>query len=213
MNMLIRGASVDMDDIDTCESVVKKVQQITMDMQSGTYEADSDCDAEEEDDPKIIEMYEHACSAVGWKTPVTCALPTTAEIQQAQSTDEAVQRIMTALHKHENSEYQDPTDEEWASDNQANYAVQDGILRKAWIQGKGRHSSVVWQTVVPTTLRPQIIRAYHTSLRNAHYGELKTFAQIREAFMWPSAFRDVQNFVLQYERCQRFGPRPANAPR
>ena len=64
MQMLIRGASVDMEDIDTCESVVKKVQQITGDMENGTYEPDSDYEAEVGDDPKIIEMYELTCSAV-----------------------------------------------------------------------------------------------------------------------------------------------------
>ena len=219
MQMLIRGASVDMEDIDTCESVVKKIQQITQDMENGTYEPDSDYEAEEEEDPKIIEMYELACSAVGWQMPATYTLPTKAEMQQAQADDEYVCKIKSAIQRHEEGAYQDAAEEEWpgASDNQANYAVHEGILINAWIKGKGRHSrlSVVWQTVAPKSLRPQIIQAYHTSLRNSHYGhgELKTFAQIRESDICPSAFGDVRKSVLQCEQCQRFGARPAKAAR
>ena len=105
MQMLIRGASVDMEDIDTCESVVKNVQQITQDMENGTYKPDSDYEVEEADDPKIIEMYELACSAVGWQMPATYTLPTKAEIQQAQEDDEYVSKIKGAIQRHEEGEY------------------------------------------------------------------------------------------------------------
>ena len=196
MQMLIRGASVDMEDIDTCESVVKKVQQISEDMENGTYEPDSDYEAEEDDDPEIIETYKLASSAVGWQMPAIYTLSTKAEMQRAQEDDEYVCKIKGAIQRHEEGDYQDTAEEEWASDNQANYAVHEGILMKVWIKGKGRHSSVVWQTVAPKSLRPQIIQAYHTSLRNSHCGELRTFAQIREAYIWPSAFGDVRKFVL-----------------
>ena len=107
MQMLIRGARVDMEDIDTCESVVKKVQQITQDMENGTYEPDSDYEAEEDEDPKIIEMYELACSAVGWQMPATYTLPTKAEMQQAQEDDEHICRIKVAIQRHEEGDYQD----------------------------------------------------------------------------------------------------------
>ena len=44
----VRGATVDMGDIDSCDSAVQKVHQITRDMENGEYEADSDYDSEEE---------------------------------------------------------------------------------------------------------------------------------------------------------------------
>ena len=63
--------------------------------------------------------------------PATYMLPTKAEMQQAQEDDEYVCRIRGAIQRHEEGEYQDAAEEEWASDNQANYALHDGILMKA----------------------------------------------------------------------------------
>ena len=64
----VRGAAVDMDDIDSCtmscDSAVQKVHQVTCDMENREYEADSDHDSEEEDTPQIIEMYDMACAAL-----------------------------------------------------------------------------------------------------------------------------------------------------
>ena len=37
INLLVHGATVDMEDIDCCEAAVKKVEQITQDMERGTY--------------------------------------------------------------------------------------------------------------------------------------------------------------------------------
>ena len=41
INRLVCGATVDMDDIDSCKTAVQKVQQITRDMENGEYKADS----------------------------------------------------------------------------------------------------------------------------------------------------------------------------
>ena len=49
INRLVRGATVDMEDIGSCETVVQKVQQITLDMENGEYEADSEYESEEEE--------------------------------------------------------------------------------------------------------------------------------------------------------------------
>ena len=53
IHRLVRGATADMDDIDSCETSVQKVQQITRDMENGEYEADSDYSSEDEDTPRI----------------------------------------------------------------------------------------------------------------------------------------------------------------
>ena len=65
--------------------------------------------------------------------------------------------------------------------------------------------------MVPRELQTQTIQAYHASNRNVHYGDLKTFAQLLEKYIWGSAFSDVRKFVLQCEICQQFGPRPSKA--
>ena len=73
---------MDMEDIDCSESIsisaVKEVEEITQDMERGAYESDSDYSGPdtEEEDPRIVEMYDMACGAVGWKPPATYQLPT-----------------------------------------------------------------------------------------------------------------------------------------
>ena len=60
-----------MDDIDSCETAVQKVQQITQDMGNGEYEADSEYESEEEDTPRIIEMYEMTWASLNWEPTST----------------------------------------------------------------------------------------------------------------------------------------------
>ena len=215
INRLVRGATVDMDDIDSCETAVQKVQQITRDMENGEYEADSDYSSEEEDTPRIIEMYAMACAALTWEPPAIYALPDEAAMEEAQNADKYTGHILIALTAYEQGQNQPEDDETWAQRHNMGFAIKDGILHKAWIRGKGKQATTQWQMVVPKSLQPQIIQAYHSSKRNAHYGDLKTFAQLREKYTmsWGSAFSDVRKFVLQCEICLRFGPRPSKAQR
>ena len=122
MNLLVRGATVDMEDMGCCESVVKKVEQITKAMAQDTYHSDSpyNSDDEEEEDPLIIEMYDMACSAVGWSTPPTYKLPSAAEMQYEQKQDKYTSHIKQALRQYQNGETQTQSDEPWARDNEAN---------------------------------------------------------------------------------------------
>ena len=153
MNLLVRGATVDMEDIDSCQSAVKKVEQITHDMEEDTYECDSDYNSEEEGDPKVVEMYDMACSAVGWTTPPTYKVPTSTEMQRGQKDDQYTSHIRQALTQYQNSETISKSDEEWARDNEANYVIQDGLLKKAWTKGKGKTAVTVWQTIVPSNMK------------------------------------------------------------
>ena len=86
-------------------------------------------------------------------------------------------------------------------------------MKKSWVEGKGKAAVTVWQTVVPTKLRANVIQAFHTSGRNSHYGDLKTFTHIREHYVWNAMFTDVRTFVRQCEVCSRFEARPAKAKR
>ena len=108
------------------------------------------------------------------------------------SHDQYTSHIRQALTQYQNGETQSKSDEEWARDNEANYVIQDGLLKKAWIKGKGKTAVTVWQTIVPSNMKAQIIQAFHTSTRNAHYGDLKTFTQIREHYTWNGMFSDVR---------------------
>ena len=214
ISRLVQGAQVDMDDVDSCESVARKVQHITEAMDQGTYESDSDYVSDEEDeDPRIIDMYEMACASIGWQNPTTHRLPSEKEMRVAQQADPYTSSMVKALEDYESGAWQSETDEEWSRRNAANYVVQDNTLKKAWIKGQGRRAETVWQTVVPTALQVQVLRAYHTSARNSHYGALRTFAQMREKFIWGRMFGDTHKFVSECEVCQRFGARPSKEQR
>ena len=189
-------------------------------MEQGTYHSDSPYNSgdEEEEDPRIIEMYDMACSAVGWSTPPTYRLPSTSEVQREQKQDKYMYTshnvIRQVLQQSRNGETQTHSDGQWAQDNEANYMIPDGVLKKAWVKGKGKAAVTVWQTVVPAKLRANVMQAFHTSGRNLHYGDLKTFTHIREHYiLWNAMFKDVRTFVWQCEVCSRFGTRPDKAKR
>ena len=189
-----------MDDIDSCDSAVQKVHQITRDMENGEYEADSDYDSEEEDMPRIIEMCDMACAALQWDPPATYELPSADQFRAGQRQDPYTtcntSHIIRALTEFEQGNSQPTEDEAWAQKHQSDYAIKQWIPHKAWLKGKAQHAKTQWQLVVPHHLQAQVIQGYHSSKRNAHYGDLKTFAQLRENFSWNSAFSDVRKFVL-----------------
>ena len=72
-----------MDAIDSCGTAVQKVQQITRDMKHGEYEADSDYSSEEEDTPRIIELYDLAYAALTREPPATYVLPDETTMNEA----------------------------------------------------------------------------------------------------------------------------------
>ena len=105
--------------------MVKKVEQITQAMEQDTCHSDSlyNSEDEEEEDPRIIEMYDMACSAVGWSTPPTYRLPSAAEVQYEQKQDKCTSHIRRALQQYQNGETQTHSEEQWAQDNEANYVI------------------------------------------------------------------------------------------
>ena len=133
-------------------------------MENGEYEADSDYDGD----------------------------PTLEQFREEQHKDPYTHHIITAITDLDQDAPQSEADRTWAQLNQSNFAIKDGTLYKAWIKGKGQHAKTQWQVVVPRSLQTQVIQAYHSSKRNSHYGDLKTFAQLRENFTWNSAFSDVR---------------------
>ena len=118
-------------------------------------------------------------------------------MRRAQDQDEYTPHIKQALQQYEKGEAQTHSDAEWARDNESNCVIQEGVLKKAWVKGKGQTASTVWQTVVPSCLRANTIQEFHTSLRNAYYGDLKTYTQIREHYTWNAMYSKVQECTLK----------------
>jgi len=54
------------------------------------------------------------------------------------------------------------------------------------------------------TLIPQILIDYHATPISRHFRFRKTLARIKQDFSWPNMHRTVEEFLQQYEKCQRF---------
>ena len=121
-------------------------------MENGEYEADSDYNSEEEDTPCIIEMYDMACAALTWEPPATYVLPDETTMKEAQEADKYTGHILRALTAYEHGQSQPDDDEAWAQRHNMDFAINDGILHKAWIRGKGKQAMTQWQIVVPKIL-------------------------------------------------------------
>ena len=65
-------------------------------MENGEYEPDSDYSSEEEDTPRIIEMYAIACAALTWEPPATYFLPDETAMKAAQVADKYTGHILKA---------------------------------------------------------------------------------------------------------------------
>jgi Integrase zinc binding domain/Integrase core domain len=70
--------------------------------------------------------------------------------------------------------------------------------------GSGRR----FQLVVPTAMRPEILRKMHQDLVAGHLGINKTLARVQERYWWPGLGRDVGDFVASCFSCQKLKPGP-----
>ena len=131
-----------------------------------------------ENNPRVSKVKSPCTPQFAVSTPPTYRLPSAAEVQHEQKQDEYTSHIRQALQQYQNGETQTHSDEQWARDNEADYVIQDVVLKKAWVKGKGKAAITVWQTVGTANLRANLIQAFHTSERNSHYGDLKTFTHI-----------------------------------
>ena len=73
-----------------------------------------------------------------------------------------------------------------------------------------RDSRSVYQIVVPTTLRPQLLQRAH----DGHLGVYKTRSSRLRHFFWPSIFRVIGKFCRRCDICQCLGKgkKPVQAP-
>lgn len=62
--------------------------------------------------------------------------------------------------------------------------------------------SFKWKLVVPTDLRPTILKQLHDDALASHGGVKKTLARIRTRYTWPSMAKDIKAYVRKCEICQ-----------
>ena len=60
--------------------------------------------------------------------------------------------------------------------------------------------------VVPSVLRPMLLKYFHDSVFSAHLGAWKTYHKVATHFWWPKMRCEVLNYVRRCELCQRAKP-------
>ena len=70
--------------------------------------------------------------------------------------------------------------------------------------GPGRR----FQLVVPTAMRPEVLRRMHQDRVAGHFGINKTLIRVQERYWWPGLGRDVGDFVASCFSCQKLKPGP-----
>ena len=77
--------------------------------------------------------------------------------------------------------------------------VKDGQLWRIFEDDKGTTS---WdQLVVPTSLKPEVLRELHEGAASGHLGEEKTMSRLRERFYWPGQWNDVRDWCRTCATC------------
>ena len=82
----------------------------------------------------------------------------------------------------------------------SNYVLKDGVLYRNWVdEHMVPHSTMV----VPSSLRHNIMTAYHSSYIGGHYGTRRTYMVIKLRYWWPNMHKDVDEFCKSCIECQQ----------
>ena len=83
----------------------------------------------------------------------------------------------------------------------------DGVLyrhyRRRCSDGSDTDDADVDQLVLPTELRPTVLKLAHSIPMAGHLGRKKTTDRIIQRFYWPGIFRDVQDYCRTCTQCQK----------
>lgn len=92
------------------------------------------------------------------------------------------------------------------------FQLQDGILRRKWIQPDGRVK--FWQLVIPKERRERLLQEVHDNFAGGHLGVRKTLSRLKQRFYWFGMRRDVKEWCRTCDTCNaKKGPnRKGKAP-
>ncbi|XP_070174729.1 uncharacterized protein [Littorina saxatilis] len=79
------------------------------------------------------------------------------------------------------------------------FIMKDGLLHRAFCE----KTEVVFQVVVPTSLREQVLHTAHDALMSGHFGTRRTLKRILTQFFWPGVRRDVGKYCRTCDVCQK----------
>ena len=90
------------------------------------------------------------------------------------------------------------------------FYLDQGILCRNWkLRAKRTRKTGLEQVLVPTTLVPSLLKAYHDSKLAGHLSADKVYENIRLRYYWPTMYSDVKDYVSRCHKCQihKEGPR------
>lgn len=86
------------------------------------------------------------------------------------------------------------------------YITQDGVLYYL----TDPDGDPVMRLVVPTHLRPQLIKAYHDE--NGHFGVDKCYHNLARSYFWPNMFHDLWEHITKCIKCSQRNLRKEKPP-
>ena len=120
---------------------------------------------------------------------------------EEQRKDETCSKITRYLTEGILSEEDETENPEWIKEINL-FHFKQGILRRDFLpSSKNRRRFTQQQTVVPYSLRKNIIKEYHASLLAGHLAFLRTYLRIRDKYYWPKMLHDIKAYCRSCEVC------------
>ena len=95
------------------------------------------------------------------------------------------------------------------------YLIKDNILMRKWSPTECENSEkgeTVYQIVVPTVHRREVLELAHDLPMSGHLGVRKTHNRVLQHFFWPGLKRDVAKWCKEWYTCQLGGKPNQNIP-
>ncbi|XP_048035833.1 uncharacterized protein LOC125261281 [Megalobrama amblycephala] len=91
--------------------------------------------------------------------------------------------------------------------NNVSFLVRDGLLVRKWHKNNAVEDewNVVYQVVVPSIFRQQVLSLAHDHLLSGHLGVTKTYNRVLQHFFWYGLKRDVVKYCKTCHVCQYAG--------
>nr|XP_033942279.1 uncharacterized protein LOC117449038 isoform X4 [Pseudochaenichthys georgianus] len=118
------------------------------------------------------------------------------EFMAAQLSDETLSKCLSSVISHEE-----------AKSKKMAYIMENHLLMRRWISDACEESDslAIYQVVVPTTYRSQVMSLAHDHPWSGHMGVTKTYQRVLKHFFWPGLKSDVVLYCRTCHVCQVVG--------
>ena len=125
----------------------------------------------------------------------------TDNIIEEQRKDEICSKIASYLTEGILAEQDEIINPVWVKEIEL-FHIRNGVLRRDFHpSSKKRRKFIQEQTIVPYSLRKNILKEYHDSLLAGHLAFLRTYFRIRDKFYWPEMLKDIKEYCQSCRAC------------